>query len=58
MLNLDHRNHCSPCPSFINKETGTELREGFSYTLGKNEQWKKEIESFGEFIGETHLSLK
>ena len=47
MLNFDHCNHCSPSPSFINKEIGTELREAFSCTLGKNEQWKKEIESFG-----------
>lgn len=30
----------------------------FSRTLGKNEQWKKEIESFGEFIAEEYLSLK
>lgn len=58
-LRLDHGNHGSPCPSFINKEIGTELREAFfSCTLGKNEQWKKEIESFGEFIAEEQLSLK
>jgi len=56
--NFDHGNHCSPCPSFINKEIGTELREAFSCISGKNEQWKKEIESFGEFIAEEYLSLK
>lgn len=33
-------------------------KKAFSCTLGKNEQWKKEIESFGEFTAAQHWSLK
>lgn len=50
----------SPCPPFTNREAGTEVKGGFffSSTLGKNEQWKKEIGSFGEFTAAQRWSLK
>lgn len=33
--------------SLTNKEAGAELKEAFSCTLGKNEQWKRKLRASG-----------